>query len=227
VLLGNATLSSASSLTDANGYATTTVQVVNMSGNVRVNACVAPANTSCSLLTITPVTAANLKLTVVGGSAQMVAVGQPFQPVAVRVTDSSSPWNPVQGASVDFSMLIMRPDNDVFLAQDPEGVGGNHGMPVILGSSQASILTDSAGLASVLPTAGSLPGMIEIEIVATTGVGATQFFELESIWPVNLVSGNTPFSMATCSTATSCDNETLGVKPSSQLPRNRKLDWLD
>jgi hypothetical protein len=122
----------------------------------------------------------------------------------------------------------MRPDNDVFLAQDPEGVGGNHGMPVILGSSHTSIISDSAGLASVLPTAGSLPGMIEIEIVATTAAGATQFFELESIWPVNLVSGNTPFSMTTCSTAASCDNEPLGVKPSSsQLRRNRKLDWLD
>jgi hypothetical protein len=70
--------------------------------------------------------------------------------------------------------------------------------------------------------------MIEIEIVATTAAGATQFFELESIWPVNLVSGNTPFSMATCSSVTGCDNEPLGVKPSSSdLRRNRKLDWLD
>ena len=59
----------------------------------------------------------------------MVAVGQPFQPVAVRVTDSSSPWNPVQGASVDFSMLIMRPDNDVFLAQDPEVLAGSMACP--------------------------------------------------------------------------------------------------
>jgi hypothetical protein len=33
--------------------------------------------------------------------------------------------------------------------------------------------------------------------------------------------------MATCSTATSCDNEPLGVKPSPQSRRNRKLDWLD
>jgi hypothetical protein len=227
VLLGSATLSSSSSVTDASGNASTTVQIAGMSGNVRVNACVAPANTTCSLLTVNPVTAANLRMTVVSGSAQMVGVGQPFQPVVVRVTDASSPWNPVQGASVNFSMLIMRPDNDVFLAQDPEGVGGTHGMPVILGNSQTSVISDAAGLASVIPNAGSFPGMIEIEIVASAGPAATQFFELESIWPVNLVSGSMPFSVTTCPVAATCDNETTGVNPSRQLRTNRKLPLPD
>jgi hypothetical protein len=203
VLLGNATLSSSIGLTDANGYATTTVQIANMSGNVRANACVAPANTVCALLTLTQVAATNLKLRIVSGSAQMVGLGQPFQPVVVRVTDSSSPWNPVQGADIDFVMMIMRPDNDVFLDHDPEGAGGSHGMPVILGSSQVAVASDVSGLASVLPTAGSLPGMIEIEIIATAANGATQKFELESIWPLSLLSGTTAatFQRSPCNPA--------------------------
>jgi IPT/TIG domain len=206
VLLGSATLSSASSVTDGNGYAAINVQISNLSADVRVNACVAPTNTVCALLTLTRVAPANLKMGIISGSAQMVGVGQAFQPVAVRVTDSSSPANAVQGANVNFAMMITRPDNDAFLILDPEGAGGSHGMPVILGSSQASVLTDAAGVASVLPTAGSLPGMVEIEILASAGPAAIQQFELESIWPVNLVTGNTPFSLATCSLAAVCGN---------------------
>lgn len=211
LLLGNATLTSSSGTTDINGYATTTVQIPSMSGDVRANACVAPANTVCALLTLTRVALTNLKLSTVSGSAQMVGVGQPFQPVVVRVTDSSSPWNPVQGAGIDFLMTIMRPDNDVFLDQDPEGAGGSHGMPVILGSSLLSVASDISGLASVQPTVGSLPGMVEIEIVASAANGASQQFELESIWPVNLVSGNAPSPLRriACSPALqeSCDRE--------------------
>jgi hypothetical protein len=211
LLLGNATLTLSSGTTDINGYATTTVQIPNMSGDVRANACVAPANTVCALLTLTRVALTNLKLGTVSGSAQMVGVGQPFQPAVVRVTDSSSPWNPVQGAGIDFVMMIMRPDNDVFLDQDPEGAGGSHGMPVILGSSQLTVASDISGLASVQPSVGSLPGMVEIEIVASAANGASQQFELESIWPVNLVSGNTPSSLRriACSPALqeSCDSE--------------------
>jgi hypothetical protein len=227
LLLGNASLTAASGTTDSNGYANTTVQIANMSGDVRVNACVAPANTVCALLTIARVALANLKMSVVSGSAQMVGVGQPFHPVVVRVTDSSSPSNAVQGATVNFGMVTMRPDNDVFLDEDPEGAGGSHSMPVILGSSQTSVVSDSAGLASVLPTVGSLPGMVEIEIVATAGTGAMQTFELESIWPVNLVSGNTPSSLMTCQAAICKNYEQLRVSSSGGLRARRKLAGLD
>jgi len=218
VLLGNATLSSSSGVTDGNGYATTTVQIPNMSGDVRANACVAPANTVCALLTLTRVATTNLKLSTVSGSAQMVGVGQPFQPVAVRVTDSSSPWNPVQGADIDFAMMIMRPDNDVFLDEDPEGAGGSHGMPVILGSSQVTVASDVSGIASVLPTAGSLPGMIEIEIIASAASGAAQKFELESIWPVSLVGGNAP-----AASQRACKPDLAQYCGPANLLRNRKL----
>jgi hypothetical protein len=233
LLLGNATLTSASGVTDVNGYVTTTVQIANMSGDVRANACVAPANTVCALLTLTRVASTHLKLGVVGGSAQLVGVGQPFQPVIVRVTDSSSPWNPVQGAPVNFAMLVMRPDNDVFLDEDPEGAGGSHGMPVILASSQVTVASDSAGLASVLPTAGSLPGMIEIEIVASAGTNAIQQFELESIWPINLVSGNAPAPApvlrTTCyfESGESCGGAEKGLLRNSTLRTTWKRIWRD
>jgi hypothetical protein len=68
--------------------------------------------------------------------------------------------------------------------------------------------------------------MVEIEIVATAGTGAMQTFELESIWPVNLVSGNTPSSLMTCQAAICKNYEQLRVS-SSGLRARRKLAGLD
>ena len=232
LLLGNANLTAGSGTTDVNGYATTTVQISNMSGDVRANACVAPANTVCALLTLTRVALTNLKLSTVSGGAQMVGVGQPFQPVVVRVADSSSPWNPVQGADINFTMTVMRPDNDVFLGEDPEGAGGSHGMPVILDSSQLTVASDISGLASVQPSVGSLPGMVEIEIVASAANGLSQQFELESIWPGNLVSGNTPAPLRriACDPVLqeNCDSEQeLNLLRSRSTRRTWKIGWQD
>jgi len=43
-----------------------------------------------------------LQLKIVRGTGQMVTVGQVFEPVVLRVTDSSPAPNPVQGAGVTF-----------------------------------------------------------------------------------------------------------------------------
>jgi hypothetical protein len=102
VTMGNATVSPGSASTDSNGYASTTVQIHKLAGQVQVSACVSPAGAPCAILTVTKVALANLKLQRVAGSKQMVGVGQPFQPLILQATDSSSPANPVQGAAANF-----------------------------------------------------------------------------------------------------------------------------
>jgi hypothetical protein len=178
-MMGSAGLTAASATTDANGYASTTVQLQNLASQVQVSACIAPNNVPCAKypLNIYAVPLSSLRMEPIAGSAQLVAVGQPFQPVVVRVTDSASPPNPVLGATVTFWSIVCRPDNDVF-----DETGGESGMPVILASAQNVVTSDIAGLASLLPSALGTSGPVEVEISASAGTGAVQNFETESAW---------------------------------------------
>ncbi|HET7207612.1 MAG TPA: IPT/TIG domain-containing protein [Terriglobales bacterium] len=177
IMAGAATLTASASATDANGYASTNARLNSLAGDLQISACVAPANAPCSTLYGHSVPLTSLKMQAIAGSAQLVAVGQTFQPVLVRITDSTSPPNPVQGATVDFSYVVIRPDNDVFDQND-----NDRGMPVILASGQASIASDVSGFASVTPTSAGVPGPVEIEVLAVAGTSATQSFEAESAW---------------------------------------------
>ncbi len=179
VLIGSATLTSASATTDASGYASTTVQLRSLSGQVQVSACIAPSNSPCAKypLNVFAVLPSSIRLEAVSGSAQMVPVGHAFQPVVVQVTDSASPANPVWGASVSFWSIVCRPDNDVF-----EETGGEHGMPIILASSHTAVISGATGLASVAPSATGIEGPVEVEITATAGASAVENFEVESAW---------------------------------------------
>ena len=174
VTSGTVTLTTNSASTDANGYATTTVQIRNLAGDVQVSACVAPANAPCAALYIHRVAPSSVQLQAIAGNAQMVAVGQAFQPVIVRVTDSASPPNPVQAAAVTFSSLVHRPDSP--------GNGKNPKMPVILSSSQSLVTSDVAGVASLVPSSGGVSGPVEVEIMATAGTSAVQNFQVQSAW---------------------------------------------
>jgi hypothetical protein len=51
--------------------------------------------------------AAALKLQAAAGAGQVVS-GPAFQPLTVRVTDSSTPPNPVLGATVLFQSTVLR-----------------------------------------------------------------------------------------------------------------------
>jgi hypothetical protein len=187
VALGNATLHSGIAYTDSNGYVGTTVHIHNLSGDLQVSACVSPGS-PCAILTVNRVALSQIKLRRVSGSAQIVGVGEPFQPVIVQATDSSSPANPVQGAIVNFWQTIFRSDNGAFSEGGVEA-GSDYPMPVILSSSQSSVASDALGLASLLPSAGAITGAIEIKIMATAGASAAQHFGLESIWTGPSVGG--------------------------------------
>jgi hypothetical protein len=67
-----------------------------------------------------------LRLENVSGSQRAILVGQSFQPVVVRVTDSASPPNPVVGASVLYQSMMFLPSAD-----EPVGNEGKSAVPTM------------------------------------------------------------------------------------------------
>jgi hypothetical protein len=175
IVKGSGTLSAASGTTNAGGYATSTLQISAMSGDVQVSVCAEPGNAPCQSFYGTSVPASALQMQAVSGISQELLVGQNFVPVMIRVTDSSTPPNPVLGAGVVFQVMVGRlPSNQpiIFVGQTgntrPE-------IPVILSSSQATIQSDGNGLAAIQPSAGEIQGPIVILGAAGVGSSTTQF----------------------------------------------------
>jgi hypothetical protein len=169
---GSGTLSATSAPTDVNGYATVNLTLSQFAATVEVNACVGPSDAPCYPMYFNPVPLAQQNLQPVSGENQIVASGQSFQPIVVRVTDSSSPPNPVLAASVAFENIVERP---------PANATGNPAMPNILSVSQSNAQTGVNGLASVQPSAGSFNGVLEVDVQATAGTGAMLNYVLEAL----------------------------------------------
>jgi hypothetical protein len=159
VVNGSGTLSAASAQTNSSGYATVTLTVAQLATLVQVSACVAPSNVPCQTIYANPVPLANQNLRPVAGSGQ-VSTGQAFQPVIVRVTDSSSPPNSV-------------------IAGNGEINPTNPAMPVILQVSQSITTTDMNGLANIVPSAGGFSAPVEVDVAVTAGIGALLDYPLE------------------------------------------------
>lgn len=183
VVNGTASLSSTTATTSSAGLASVTAQVANLSATVQVSACVSPANAPCQTFTLFAVPASSWTLEPVSGTLQVVPNGQPFQPLAMRVTDGSSADNPVMGVNVTFVTTLERNP------QPPGGgppaggdVQGQDDAPIILGTSQTQIVTGQDGLASITPSVGNL-GPCDAFIAVTAG-SATAQFELESVDPL-------------------------------------------
>jgi hypothetical protein len=99
--------------------------------------------------------------------AGQVSAGQAFQPVVVRVTDFSSPPNPVIAAPVTFLTTVLRPGGS-----SSGGGGASPAMPVILRVSQSSVTTDLSGLASIVPSSAGFSPPLEVDVAITAGVSA-------------------------------------------------------
>lgn len=181
IVAGSASLSSPSAATNSSGYATVTLTLSNLSAPIQVSACVAPGNAPCQMIYGNPVPAALQQLQPVAGADQVTTSAQPLQLVTVRVTDSSSPPNPVLGATVAFQTTVMRPSGDAPAGGSGDSNTGNPAMPIILSTSQSTTFSDVNGLASVTPSAGSFTGALEIDVVATSGLGAVLKYVLESL----------------------------------------------
>jgi hypothetical protein len=166
VMQGSGTLSAASAQTDAKGYATVSASVTQFASTVQVSACVGPTNAPCQPFYLNPVPLASQTLQQIAGAGQ-VSVGPAFQPVVVRVTDFSSPPNPVIAAPVSFLSTVLRPGGN-----SSAGGDARPAMPVILSVSQSSATTDLSGLASMVPSSAGFSPPLEVDVAVTAGVSA-------------------------------------------------------
>ncbi len=179
-------LSSGTGTTSDAGYASTTVHLANHSADVQVTACVAPNNSPCQTFSLFATPASLWKLESVSGSVQVIPVGQPFQPLVLRVTDGNSPSNPVMGVNVVFDVTLARIPKDHGPpggGSDDGGGGRGTGMPVILGTYQTQVATADAGLANIVPTVGNVQGYCDVLIAATAGPVTAQF-HLQVVQPI-------------------------------------------
>ncbi len=165
---GSGSLSSGSAVTNSNGYASVTLTLTNFAASMQLSVCVAPRNNPCQTIYANAVAAAMVNLQAVSGAGQVVA-GAAFQPLTVRVTDSSTPPNPVLGASVLFQSTVLRPTGNDLVVTPGDPTVTQPGMPVILSASQSTVQSDVNGLASFTPSVGSFTGPLEIEIQVSAG----------------------------------------------------------
>ena len=173
VISGAGTLTASSAQTDANGNATTSVTVTQISGLVQVNACVAPGNAPCTPFYLNPVPASQQNLQPVAGAGQ-ISRGS-LQPVTVRVVDFSSPPNPVIAAPVLFQTTILRPGGTSSGGGNGETNSGSPAMPVILQVSQNTVASDANGLARISPSGGGFSPPVEVDVSAAVGSAILDF----------------------------------------------------
>ena len=183
VMKGSGTFSSATVITDANGYASSNLQVVTVAGDVQISACVAPANAPCQIWSATAVPVSALQLQPVSGTTQVLGVGTIFAPVTVRVTDQATPPDPVLGASVFFQSVVGRSPNDQPILWIAQSGISQPTIPVILAQSEVSLFSDVNGLATVQPAVGGIQGPVVILGAASAG-SATINFQLQSLLPI-------------------------------------------
>jgi hypothetical protein len=127
------------------------------------------------VLNVTVVPTASLQLQAVAGTLQIAAAGQTLQAVTVRVVDSSLPPHGVLGASVFFQDVVGRvPQNQPIIWTGEAGIS-RPGMPVILGQSQATVLSDGNGLTSFALSTGGVTGDVAVVGAADLGSGSLGF----------------------------------------------------
>lgn len=182
ITAGTGILSAASAVTDSNGNASVNLQVNSLAASVRVSVCVAPNSSPCQILGATVVQTSSLQLQPVSGALQIVTPGQSFQPVAIRVTDFSTPPHPVLGASVAFLAYIGRtPGNEPIVWAGEAGIS-QPSMPVILAQAQATGQSDRNGLAQFALSTGGISGNVAILGDATAGTSTLEF-EAQQLGP--------------------------------------------
>jgi hypothetical protein len=181
--IGAGTATPANVATDGDGYARSTVHVSNLTADLQGTVCVAPGNNPCQTFYVVQVAASALKLQPVWGGLQTIRVGDAFQPIWVRVTNSVTPPNPVMGARVTFESMMFLPDAPVPVEGSGDNGSAHHPMKVLLGSSQTTPVTDANGLATLMPSVGGLGRALQIEVMASAGTATPLQYEL-SVLPL-------------------------------------------
>ncbi len=171
---GSGILSAASAQPNASGYASVNLQVNSLSAMVQLSVCVGPSNNPCLLFRAFAVALASLHLQPVSGLLQ-ISSGQAFQPAVVRVVDSAIPPHAVLGANVFFQSYVGRlPANEPVVWAGEAGIT-QPGMPVILASSQATVVSDVNGLVSFPISTGGFSGNIAVIGSASVASATVQF----------------------------------------------------
>ena len=185
VLLGSGTVTTPSVRTDSTGYARSTLHLSNLSSDVQGSACVAPANNPCQTFYVVSVAPAALRLENVAGSQQDIWVRQSFQPVSLRVTDSSTPVNPVLGATVSVQGAMFLPGGDEAGESNAQNNGeassSNIAMQVVLASFQITLVTDANGIVTFTPSNGGLYRPMDVDVSASAGTGALLQFDFQQL----------------------------------------------
>jgi hypothetical protein len=175
LVTGTGTLSAASAHTNSGGYATVNLSLSQFSGEVQVNACVAPTNAPCQQIYANSIPPAQLNLQSVSGGGQ-VSTGQAFQPIGVRVVDSTSPPHAVLGATVHFQTTVLRPAGDSGACCGGDSGPSNPGaMPEILSVTQTSAVSDVNGLASLVPSSNGFSAPVEVDVAIATGAATLDY----------------------------------------------------
>jgi hypothetical protein len=182
ITAGNGSLSAASVVTDSNGTASANLQVNSLAASVRVSVCAAPGNSPCQILTANMVQTSSLQLQPVSGMLQIAAPGQSFQPVAIRVTDSSTPPHPVLGATVAFLTYIGRLSGNEPIIWSGEAGISQPTMPVILAKSQASAQSDNNGIVNFAISTAGISRNVAVVGTATAGSNSMEF-EAQQLGP--------------------------------------------
>ena len=163
IMLGNATLSAASVPTDGNGEATTLLTIANMTGEIRVSACVGVApQTACDIFYVYAVTATGgTQLIKSGGDQQWVVPTRGFLPASVRAVDRSEPPNVVAGVPVKFRMTAYKPAQSD-RTKSGEVVSGHNGSVVTVASEEVTVFTNGWGMASYSPRITGSALLVEV-----------------------------------------------------------------
>jgi hypothetical protein len=167
---GTGSLSAASAVTNSSGYASVNLTLTNFTTSFQISVCVANGN-PCQPIYGNAVAASMLNLQAVAGESQVVS-GTVFQPLEIRVIDSSTPPNPILGANVLFQSTVSRPlgDDSILLQSDPGAA--QTGMNVVLSVTQITLQSDVNGLASFSPSTGSYSGPLEVVVQISAGTVA-------------------------------------------------------
>ena len=182
IVQGSGALNAPTSQTNAAGDASVNLQLSSLSAPVQVIVCIAPANTVCQTFTATAVPTSALQLQPVAGTMQVVPSGQSFQPVVVRVVDSSVPANAVLGASVRFVSYVGRVAPNQPIVWAGEAGISQPGAPVILSSSKIAVVSDINGLATLPISTQGYSGNIVVAGTATVGNSSVSY-EAQQLGP--------------------------------------------
>ena len=175
---GTATVNSASVTTGSDGWAASSVSVQQLSSDVNLSACVAPADSPCRTMIIRPVGAASLAVQAISGNQQVVNAGGSFAPISVRVTEASG--NPVANVAVTFLVDTFRAQSDPVRIQRGEDVMVVREETVMLDSTSSSAVTDMNGVASVTISPG-FTQPVRVIVRAMAG-NAEARLQLDSMW---------------------------------------------